>query len=101
MPKGMYVTGGRKDRNIITVDVRETRTARLANKFVKVEPNKDFELLQALRSAVREETIEASKVAGIPVTEIIDLAETMKSAKMGIVFFWTRINSERWSAYEY
>jgi formylmethanofuran dehydrogenase subunit B len=87
IPKGMYVAGGRKERNIIIFDVRETRTARLANKFVKVEPNKDFELLQALRSAVRKEEIEASKVAGIPVTEIIDLAETMKSAKMGIVFF--------------
>jgi formylmethanofuran dehydrogenase subunit B len=87
MPKGMYIKEGRKDRTIVVFDVRETRTARLADKFVKVQPNKDYELLQTLRAVVRGEKLAISEVAGVSSEEIYELAEVMKSARMGIVFF--------------
>ena len=32
-PKGKYIPNGKKDRKIIVVDVRETRTARMADKY--------------------------------------------------------------------
>jgi formylmethanofuran dehydrogenase subunit B len=86
-PKGKYVPGGKKDRKIVVVDVRETRTARMADKFVKVDHNKDFELLLTLRALIRGEKIILEEVAGVPMSDIEELAETMKTAKFGVVFF--------------
>ena len=86
-PKGKYVPNGKKDRKIIVVDIRETMTARMADKFIKVKHNKDFELLLTLRALVRGEKIEAEEVAGVPMSEIEELAEEMKNAKFGVVFF--------------
>lgn len=86
-PKGMYVREGRKDRKIVVVDVRETRTAKMADKFLKIDYNKDFELLLALRALVRGEELEAEEIAGLPIEEIKELAEEMEKAKFGVVFF--------------
>jgi formylmethanofuran dehydrogenase subunit B len=86
-PKGKYTTQGKKDRKIIVVDVRETRTARMADKFIKIHPNKDFELLQTLRALVRGEEIAINEVAGVPNSEIQELADEMMKARFGIVFF--------------
>jgi formylmethanofuran dehydrogenase subunit B len=87
MPKGKYVPEGKKDRKIVVVDVRETRTARMADKFLKIDHNKDFELLSTLRSLVRGEKIDAEEVAGVPMSEIEELAEEMKNARFGALFF--------------
>jgi formylmethanofuran dehydrogenase subunit B len=87
MPKGLYIPEGRKNRTIITFDVRETRTARLSDKFVKIKPNKDYELIQALRAVIRKEKLQVSEVSGVSLEQIEELAEIMKNAKMGIVFF--------------
>ena len=86
MPKGMYVEG-RKGRKVIAVDIRKTGTARLANKFVQVEPNGDYELLQTLRAVVRGEELEATEVAGVKMEDIKVLAAEMAEAKYGVVFF--------------
>lgn len=87
MPKGLYTPEGRKSRYIVAVDVRETRMARVADQFLKIEPGGDFELLLALRAAVRGGDIQAEEVAGVSKEEIVGLAKRMKEAKMGIVFF--------------
>ena len=86
MPKGMYIEG-RKGRKVIAVDVRKTGTARFADKFVQVEPNGDYELLQTLRAIVRGEELEAAEVAGVKMEEIKILAAEMTGAKYGVVFF--------------
>jgi formylmethanofuran dehydrogenase subunit B len=86
-PKGKYIPNGKKDRKIIVVDIRETRTARMADKFIKVKHNKDFELLLTLRALVRGEKIAVEEVAGVPMSAIEELAEDMKNAKFGVVFF--------------
>jgi len=86
-PKGLYTPEGRKSRHIVAVDVRETRMARAADQFIKVEPNGDFELLLALRAAVRGSEVQADEVAGVPREQIEELAKRMKAAKMGIIFF--------------
>ncbi|RLI08663.1 formylmethanofuran dehydrogenase subunit B [Candidatus Bathyarchaeota archaeon] len=87
MPKGLYTPEGRKGRYIVAVDVRETRMKRLADQFLKIEPNGDFELLSALRAAVREVKVQAETVAGVPREQIEALAERMKRVKMGVIFF--------------
>ena len=87
MPKGMYTQEGRKSRHVVVVDVRKTRTSRLADEFVKVDVNSDLELLLALRAVVRGSKIQAEEVSGVPLSQIKALAKRMKEARMGIVFF--------------
>ena len=87
MAKGMYVPEGRKGRKIIVVDVRQTATSKMADQFVKVEPNGDFELLEALRATVRGVELQADAVSGVPKDQVKALAETLKGAKFGVIFF--------------
>lgn len=85
MSKGLYTPEGRKSRHIVAVDVRETATTKMADRFIRVKPDTDFELLQALSAAVRG--FEVNDVAGVSKERIMELAERMKSARFGIIFF--------------
>jgi len=86
MAKGRYVEG-RKARKVVVVDVRPTATSKMADLFVKVEPGMDYELITALRMAVRGHTIEQEEVAGVPRRVVEELADLMMSAKFGALFF--------------
>ncbi|MCX8205489.1 MAG: formylmethanofuran dehydrogenase subunit B [Candidatus Nezhaarchaeota archaeon] len=85
MAKGKFVEG-RKARKVVVVDVRPTPTSRIADFFVRVEPGMDYELITALRMAIRGHTIEEGQVAGVPRETIEKLADMMMSAKFGAVF---------------
>lgn len=78
---------GRKDRTLVVVDVRKTYTARVADYFVQVEPNKDFELLSALRMAVKQEEIEQETVAGVATKAIEELAQLLIGCRFGVLFY--------------
>jgi len=86
LAKGVFVPG-RKQRKVVVIDVRETPMAKMADLFIKVKPGQDYELISALRMAVKELDIEAEEVAGVPVEKIYQLAEIMRTAKFGAVFF--------------
>jgi len=77
----------RDDRTLVVIDVRKTYTARVADYFIQVEPNKDYELLKALRMAIRGEELEQEAVAGVPKEMIEELAELMVNCEFGILFF--------------
>ena len=77
----------RKDRTLIVVDVRKTDTAKLADRFIQVQPNGDYELLTALRTAVNGEEIEQDTVAGVPVETVEEIAEMMMECEFGALFF--------------
>lgn len=86
---GRYVKGfgeGKKGRKIIVVDVISNPTDKLADLFIKVEPGMDYELLTALRMMVNDYDID-TPVAGVDNNAILELAETMMSAKFGVIFF--------------
>lgn len=87
MAKGLYMPEGRRGRFIVAVDVRETRMKRLADLFLKIDPNGDFELISALRAIVRGGEIHAETVSGVPKEQIEELGKKMKGAKMGVIFF--------------
>jgi len=74
-------------RKLIVVDVRKTRSAELADFFVQVEPNKDFELLQALRLLVRDDELEVDEVAGVPIGLLEDVADALVGCSFGVFFF--------------
>src|SRR5207245_7294734 len=45
MPKGLFVPNGRKDRTVVLVDVRKSKSAPAADIFLQIKPRKDFEAL--------------------------------------------------------
>lgn len=84
-PRGRFRE--RAERRLVVVDVRETPIARQADRFLRIEPNHDYELLTALRLALENEEIEEDEVGGVPVREIEDLAEEMRRCEFGALFF--------------
>lgn len=76
-----------EERKVIVVDVRRTRTAELADYFVRVEPNRDYEVLQALRAIIRGEELDVDSVGGIPVEVLEEIADLMIDCRFGVLFF--------------
>lgn len=76
-----------KTRKLLVVDVRDTLTAAKADAFLKIEPNKDFELIQTLRMLVNDQEIEVDNVAGIPVKYLSEVAELLVDCNFGVIFF--------------
>jgi len=72
---------------MIVADVRKTRSADIADYFLQVKPNKDYEVLQALRLLIRDEELDVNEVAGIPVEILEEIADIMIGCKLGILFF--------------
>ena len=76
--------GGRK---LIVVDVRKSMTAEMADYFIQVEPNKDYELMQALRALIKDQELDVDTVAGVPVEYLEEVAEALVSCEFGVIFF--------------
>ncbi len=86
-PRGRFRERGMQDREMIVIDVRETESANIADQFIKVEPNKDYEVLNALRTLLNSGDISQEKVGGVDKRTLIDLVEKIKSCQFGIIFF--------------
>jgi formylmethanofuran dehydrogenase subunit B len=76
-----------KTRILLVVDVRKTLTAAKADVFLQIEPNKDFELIQALRMLVKDQEIDVDNVAGVPVKYLSEVAELLVDCNFGVLFF--------------
>ncbi len=74
-------------RKMVVVDVRKTHSAKVADYFLQVEPNKDYELLQAFRMLIRDEELDVDEVAGVPVEILEEVADAMISCQFGVLFF--------------
>ncbi|HEY6280319.1 MAG TPA: formylmethanofuran dehydrogenase subunit B [Burkholderiales bacterium] len=87
--KGMYVPNGRKDRTVVLVDVRRSPSAAVADIFVQVKPQRDFELLWALRALVKGRRVDPAieQVTGVPLATLEDLAQRMKNCRFGALLF--------------
>jgi formylmethanofuran dehydrogenase subunit B len=93
---GRFTPQGREGRKIIVVDVRETRTAKNADKFVRITPGSDYEVISALRMLVAGKgDIVPDEVGGVPKADLTDLADMLKAAKFGAVFFGLGITHSR------
>jgi formylmethanofuran dehydrogenase subunit B len=80
-------TLSREERKLVVIDVRKTRTAEIADYFLQVEPNSDYELLQAFRALIWNEVLEVDEVGGIPVEVLEEVADIMVGCRLGIIFF--------------
>ncbi|HUU79203.1 MAG TPA: formylmethanofuran dehydrogenase subunit B [candidate division Zixibacteria bacterium] len=86
-PRGYFREKGFQERTVVVIDIRYTETAKLANHFLQIEPDGDFEFISALRAIVNGRELKRESVSGIPIEKIKHLADLMKKAKHGIVFF--------------
>ncbi|MGQ9743857.1 MAG: formylmethanofuran dehydrogenase subunit B [Candidatus Bathycorpusculaceae bacterium] len=77
----------KEGRKLIVVDVRKTKSAEIADYFIQVEPNKDYELLQAFRALIRDQEIDVDEVAGVPVEYLEEVADLMIKCDFGVLFF--------------
>jgi len=76
-----------EERKLVVVDVQKTRTADLADIFIRAEPGGDYEILQALRALIRDEELDVDEVAGVPIERLEELADLMVNARFGMLFF--------------
>jgi formylmethanofuran dehydrogenase subunit B len=72
---------------MIVVDVRKTMTAEAADYFIQVQPNKDYEVLDALRCLVVDQELDVDKVGGVPVEYLKEVADAMVNCEFGVIFF--------------
>jgi len=95
--KGKFVPRGRKDRTMVLVDIRETPSAKAADIFLQIRPTKDFEVLTALRALIKGQRVDRERVAetGLTLEQLQDLADRMKSARFGIIFFGMGLSMTR------
>lgn len=84
---GEYIKDPKKDRQIWLVDIRETTTARMVDRFIRIEPGTDLEVIQTLRALLRGIKLDVTEVGGISVAELEEVATAMKTAKYGVLFF--------------
>ncbi len=85
--KGMW--SNRSKRYIITIDVRETQTAKKSDKFIKISPGKDYELISIIRAAIKGQKIpdNVEEITGVKKEDLENLINRMKNAKYGVVFY--------------
>lgn len=93
--KGLPSTMFREGRKLIVIDVRRTKSAEIADCFIQVEPNKDYELLQAFRALIRDQEIDVDEVAGVPVEYLEEVADLMIRSSFGILFFGVGLTMSR------
>jgi len=84
---GEYIKDPKKDRQIWLVDVRETTTARMVDRFIKINPATDLEVIQTLRALIRGTKLDVTEVGGIDIKDLEEIATVMKTAKYGVLFF--------------
>lgn len=93
--RGFFREQGKQDRTLIVIDPRNTDTAKLADHFLQVKPGYDYELFDALRAAIKGQPIRGEDVGGVPVSRIQEVAEIMKNAGFGVIFFGLGLTMSR------
>ncbi len=87
MRPGMLTPRGRADRTLIVVDTKQTETSELADIVLNIEPHQDFEALWTLRGLLKGIEPTEGACTGLPLDQLRDLAQRMRSCRCGIVFF--------------
>jgi formylmethanofuran dehydrogenase subunit B len=97
MPKSKFLPRGRKDRTMVLVDIRETKSANAADIFLQIRPGKDFEVLTILRALVKEQPVNEAMIAetGLTMEQLQDFVDRMKRAKFGVMFFGMGLSMTR------
>ena len=84
---GLFVPRGRADRELIVIDTRETATSELADLFVRLPAESDFDVIWALRQLLRGIPLPKSFNVGVSHQQLKQLASRLLSCRYGAVFF--------------
>ncbi len=97
MQKSPFLPRGRKDRTMVLVDIRETKSVKASDVFLQVRPGKDFELITILRAMIKDQPISEAQVAetGLTIEQLQDFVARMKAAKYGVFFFGMGLSMTR------
>jgi formylmethanofuran dehydrogenase subunit B len=94
--RGKFTQEGRSGRKVIVVDVRSTRTSKNADKFIQLQPGTDYEIITALRMLVAGKgELLPDSICGVATSELAEVAEMMKSARFGTLFFGLGLTHSR------
>src|SRR4029079_5338044 len=63
MQKSKFLPRGRKDRTMVLVDIRETKSAKAADIFLQRRPGKDFDLITILRAMIKGKQVTDEAIA--------------------------------------
>lgn len=86
-PTGLHVEHGRSDRTLVVVDTEQSQTSDQADWFLRIKPERDFEVLWTLRGLLQGLEPNPGQDVGAPLDELKRLAERMKSCRCGVIFF--------------
>jgi len=92
---GLFTAMGRRGRTIITVDVRPTPLARIADMAFQIRPNADYEIATTLLAILNGHEPDRPEVGGIAVAEWRALVDEMKRCNSGIICWGTGITMSR------
>jgi formylmethanofuran dehydrogenase subunit B len=84
---GLFVPRGRADRKLIVIDKKPTATSQFADTFIQVPPDRDFEVIWALRLLLKGIELPPTFDVGLPHEVLRSLAHQLKSCRYGAVFF--------------
>ena len=97
MQKSRFLPRGRKDRTMVLVDIRETKSVKASDIFLQIRPGKDFELITILRAMIKDQPISEEQVAetGLSLAQVEDFVARMKAARFGVFFFGMGLSMTR------
>ncbi|NND98320.1 MAG: formylmethanofuran dehydrogenase subunit B [Pirellulaceae bacterium] len=97
MQKSKFLPKGRKDRTMVLVDIRETKSVKASDIFLQVRPGKDFELITILRALIKDQKVTDAQIAetGLTREQLDDFISRAKSAKFGVFFFGMGLSMTR------
>jgi formylmethanofuran dehydrogenase subunit B len=87
LPNAPPQTMARDGRKMIVVDVRKTMTAEAADYFLQIEPNRDYDVIEALRCLVNDQELDVEKVGGVPIDYLKQVADAMVNCEFGVIYF--------------
>lgn len=86
--RGFFTEKGRRGRKVIVVDVRKTDTANMADEYIELQQGSDYLVISAIRAIVAgHEDVVPDSVGGVAKEDMVRLAEILKEAKFGALFF--------------
>jgi formylmethanofuran dehydrogenase subunit B len=84
---GLQIPQGRAGRTVVVIDTQSTATSDLADVFIKIAENADFQLIHVLRALVQGKRVASHPVADVAFDDVQRLADLMVQCRYGAVFF--------------
>jgi formylmethanofuran dehydrogenase subunit B len=87
LARGANTDRGIEDRAAITVDIRNTDMSKFSQSFWRINPGKDRLILENITKIIEGKSFSEDQIAGISRKELYDVANTIKEARYGVLFF--------------